>query len=105
MAFSQYFLCREPIVLLAVLLASSRVLAGSDARVLTAPEALDRVESRELSLIDVRSPAEWRKTGIPELANPVTIHQSGGPSAFYRAITEAVGDKDRPIALICTTGM
>ena len=104
MTVSRNLSCRELMVLFALILASRLVLAGSDAHVITAPEALDRVESGELLMVDVRSAAEWRKTGIPEPAIPVTIHQPGGPSAFYEAIMEAVGDKDRSIAVICATG-
>lgn len=104
MTVSPLVMCRKPIVLLALLIIPILVQADSDARVVTAPEALTRVESGELLLIDVRSPAEWRETGIPEPAIPVTIHQSGGPSAFFDAIIKAVGDDDRPIALICASG-
>ena len=102
--FRQRARCEQGGVLVTLLLVSGLVLAGADTSVLTAPEALERVEAGELLLIDVRSPAEWRDTGIPEPAIPVTIHQSGGPSAFYEAIMEAVGDTDRPIAIICATG-
>lgn len=84
--------------------AVGRHAAADDGR-LAADEALRRAETGELVLVDVRSPLEWRRTGLPARAVPVTIHNSGGPEAFLRAIEAAVsGDRDRPVALICASG-
>jgi rhodanese-related sulfurtransferase len=58
----------------------------------------------ERLLIDVRSPQEWRQTGLPQGARTVTIHQRA--TSFLDGILAAAsGDKDKPIALICATGM
>ncbi len=79
------------------------VLAGAED--LTAEEAQAKAERGDLLLIDVRSPQEWRQTGIPASAVPVTIHQAGGAQAFYKAILDVVdGDPSRPIAVICARG-
>ncbi len=68
-------------------------------------EAYAKVKAGELVLIDVRTPAEWRQSGIPEYALHIDFRQEGGPAAFERAVLEAVkGDRNRPIALICASG-
>ncbi len=55
-------------------------------------------------LIDVRSPPEWKRSGLPRGAATVTIHQPA--PAFLDGILAAIGgDRDRPIALICATGI
>jgi len=72
----------------------------------SAPEALERSIRGELTLIDVRSPPEWRSGGIPRGAKAVTIHQRGGKRAFLNEILKAVdGDRSRPVALICASGV
>lgn len=80
--------------------------AGAEDGRLPADEALRRAEAGELLIVDVRSPLEWRRTGLPAGAAPVTIHNSGGPEAFLREVEAAVGgDRDRPVALICASGV
>jgi len=70
---------------------------------LTAPEAFAQASAGRIVLIDVRSPREWRDTGVPAGARTVTIHQ--GSRGFLRGILQAAGgDKNRPIALICARG-
>ena len=73
--------------------------------VIDVPTAQSRVASGEMTLIDVRSPAEWRKTGVARGSTPVTIHRPGGMAGFVAATARAVdGDRDRPVAVICATG-
>ncbi len=73
--------------------------------VMTADEASVRAEAGELALIDVRSPQEWRQTGVPKGARRVTIHDPGGLKGFVDAMAAAVdGDLKKPIALICARG-
>jgi rhodanese-related sulfurtransferase len=58
-----------------------------------------------MTLIDVRSPQEWRETGVPEGAWTVTIHGPQGMAGFVADATKVVGGKkDQPIALICARG-
>ena len=69
-------------------------------------DALEGVRSGALTLVDVRSPQEWRKTGLPEGAQAVTIHGPEGLPGFVAEIRARLGDeRDRPIALICATGV
>lgn len=76
--------------------------AGS---VIDSQKALAGVKAGEMTLIDVRSPQEWRETGVPQGARTVTIHNPDGMAGFVAAATRAVGGKkDQPIALICARG-
>ncbi len=70
-----------------------------------ADEAYRRTTAGELTLIDIRTPQEWRKSGIPRGSVPISMHQSGGKEAFKKAILAAAkGNMERPIALICAVG-
>ncbi len=72
---------------------------------ISAIEAYNGVVNGSLTLIDIRSPGEWEKSGIPKGSIPITMHNPGGKAAFKNAILAAVkGDKKRPIALICAVG-
>ncbi len=73
---------------------------------LTAPDAWVQAKAGTLILIDVRSPGEWRQTGIPKGAKAITIHDPGGMAAFVAKVKAAVGD-DRSvrIGLICAAGV
>ncbi len=77
----------------------------ADHFVMTPEEANFRTEGGELMLIDVRSPEEWRETGVPRGARRVTIHDPDGLKGFVKAMAAAVdGDLKKPIALICARG-
>ena len=68
---------------------------------IAADEAYAAAKRGELLIIDVRTPVEWRETGIPEGAKTAEF----GASAFVGAVIEAVAsDKSRPIAVICRSG-
>lgn len=70
---------------------------------LTAPEALAAAQAGKLKLIDIRTPAEWRETGVAPSAGRVDFYR--GPDALVPYILQTVkGDKNAPIALICRTG-
>ena len=69
-------------------------------------DALDGARSGALTLVDVRSPQEWQKTGLPEGAEAVTIHGPEGLTGFVAAIRARLGEpQDQPIALICASGV
>jgi len=85
-----------------LLLASA---ASADEARITADTAYDRAREGRLTLIDIRSREEWRESGIPAGALPVSMHAPGGKAAFAKAILRAVkGDKTKPIAVICAVG-
>ncbi len=98
--------------LLALLGLSALLAALAPARGLAAEgtisvgDALEGARSGALTLVDVRSPQEWRKTGLPEGAEAVTIHGPEGLPGFVAAIRERLGEAgNQPIALICATGV
>ncbi|WP_337906599.1 rhodanese-like domain-containing protein [Pelovirga terrestris] len=72
---------------------------------LTAPEAQRLVAAGDVTLIDIRTPEEWRQTGVPRNAKLVNMVHPGGVDGFVSEILDQVdGDADAPIALICRTG-
>lgn len=94
-------------VLLAVLLAlllAGMPAAGDDGRI-DAATAHAAALAGERTLIDVRSPREWRDTGLPDGGVPITIHGPDGWDGFLAGVLALVaGDRSRPIALICAAG-
>jgi len=70
-----------------------------------APEAADAVAAGKLTLIDIRTPPEWRKTGVARGATLLNMRHPQGAPGFASALLEKVrGDRNAPIALICTSG-
>ena len=68
---------------------------------LSAPEAFEKARAGEITLIDIRTPQEWRQTGIAESALTIDMTRK----TFVQEILDSVGgDKDAPIAIICRTG-
>ncbi|MDX1423693.1 MAG: rhodanese-like domain-containing protein [Kiloniellales bacterium] len=84
---------------------SRKTAHRAGAEVIAADRAMRLAADRGLVLIDVRSPQEWRQTGVPAGARLVTIHQPDGLIGFLEEMNEALGaDRERPIALICARG-
>lgn len=72
---------------------------------LSAPEAYEQTKSGEVTLIDIRTPPEWRQTGVAEGAHRIDMRHPKGPEGFVAEVLKEVdGDKNAPIALICRTG-
>jgi rhodanese-related sulfurtransferase len=72
---------------------------------LTAQAAYDQAKAGLLTLIDIRTPAEWRQTGVPGGAVRIAMQDPKGPDGFAAAVLAQVrGDHQAPIALICRTG-
>ena len=68
---------------------------------LTAPEALDKAQAGEITLIDIRTPREWRQTGVASGALTIDMTKK----TFVQEVLDAVqGDRNAPIVLICRTG-
>jgi rhodanese-related sulfurtransferase len=77
------------------------------AEVLTPNEARLMAERGELTIIDVRLPVEWERTGIPQGAMAISLQdQTLRPRVdFIADVLEALGnDPTKPIALICASG-
>ena len=64
------------------------------------------VSGGEMPIIDVRTPGEWRETGIIKGAHTIMFFDERGGynvQAFLKALNQAV-DTKKPFALICHTG-
>ena len=78
-----------------------RVFAAEPGQ-LDAIQAHTRAEAGKLVLIDVRTEEEWRETGIGTSAVPISMLDR----AFLQKLDAAVGgDKTKPIAMICASGV
>jgi rhodanese-related sulfurtransferase len=72
---------------------------------MSAPDALEAAAKGKLKLIDIRTPDEWRETGVPKNASRLDmVHPRGGPGFVEDLLKQTGGDKTAPIALICRTG-
>ena len=72
---------------------------------MAAPDAADAVAAGKVTLIDIRTPPEWKETGVAKGARLLNMQHPQGAPGFTNALLEQVnGDKNAPIALICRTG-
>lgn len=69
---------------------------------LTAPEALELVQAGQITLIDIRRPDEWARTGLPQGAVALDMRRADFGSALLAALE---GDRSAPVALICARGV
>ncbi len=82
-------------------IAVSALPASSQTTRLDASEAYELSNRGDIILIDVRTPAEWKETGIGASARAISMHLPG----FFDKIKAVVrGDKSKTIALICARG-
>lgn len=72
---------------------------------LAAPDAAAAVAAGKITLIDFRTPPEWKETGVARGASLINMLHPQGAPGFTNALLEKVkGDRNAPIALICRTG-
>lgn len=72
---------------------------------LTAPEAQAAAAAGRLTIIDIRTPPEWRQTGVAQGASLIDMRHPQGAQGFLRDVLQRVGgDRNAPIGLICRTG-
>lgn len=72
---------------------------------LSAPEAAAQAQSGKVTLIDIRTPTEWKETGLAKGARQVNMANPQGANGFVEQLLgEVQGDRNAPIALICRTG-
>lgn len=92
-------------VLLALFFAFLPGPAAAGGGVILADEGFARAQAGELTIIDVRSPAEWRQTGVAVGARRATIHNPRGLAGLLAEVAAIVGeDRNKPIAMICALG-
>lgn len=86
----------------ALLFASCLADAGP---ILSATEVHDQVKAGTITLIDIRTPGEWRQTGVAAGAVRIDMLTPKPPQGFVdELLTQVKGDRNAPIALICRTG-
>ena len=72
---------------------------------LTAPEAFEKSQVGQLTLIDIRRPDEWRQTGVADGALRINMVHPQGVTGFVQQVAaELDGQRDTPIGLVCRTG-
>ncbi len=61
---------------------------------------------KNIKIIDIRTPGEWRETGIVKGAYPIMFFNEQGKFNVQKFLEELnkVVKKDEPFALICRTG-
>ena len=72
---------------------------------LSAPDAYAQAQAGKLTLIDVRTPDEWRKTGVARGALRIDMANAQGETGFVRQVEAALdGNRHAPIGLIGLAG-
>ncbi|MEX0306611.1 MAG: rhodanese-like domain-containing protein [Ruegeria sp.] len=69
---------------------------------ITVSEAHQQAQGGAVYLIDIRTPREWRSTGIGEGAHPIDMRRDDFVQALDR-LTD--GNRAAPVALICARGV
>ena len=75
--------------------------AMADTPILSAPEAQAKLAAGDMVLLDIRSPQEWRETGLAEGAWPVSMHAPDFGARLQAILKEVPADR---VGLICATG-
>lgn len=84
----------------AFFIAAPSAFAGGP-RIMSAEAAHDAALAGEIVLLDIRSPGEWKQTGVPEGAMAVTMHNDQFVPNLRKLLSE---HPDTPLAMICATG-
>jgi len=91
--------------LAAFMLLSIPACSNDPGPTLSAPDAYAQVQAGKLTLIDVRTADEWRKTGVPQGALRINMANAQGEAGFIQQVEAALGgDKHQPVALIGLAG-
>ncbi len=69
---------------------------------LAVAEAYQQSQSGDITLIDIRTPIEWKAVGVPVGSHQIDMRRND----FAEAVALAVGgNRSAPIALICARGV
>ncbi len=69
---------------------------------LTAAQALQAAQTGEITLVDIRRPDEWARTGVGAGAIAIDMRSR---TFLKELLTHTGGRRDMPIALICARGV
>ena len=93
-----------PSLRLLTLLAGLAALPAA-AQEMSAPQALEAVRAGKATLIDIRTPPEWKQTGVAKGAALINmIHPRGAQGFLDEVLAKVGGDRTAAIVLICRTG-
>ena len=93
---------RIPLLVCALLAVMTSPAQAQD---ISAPEAFAAVQAGKVKLIDIRTPPEWKQTGVAQGATRINmLHPQGAAGFLNEVMTQVGGDKTAAIALICRTG-
>lgn len=99
--FVQQYFRPHAVALFAAFALTAGLTQAASTPTISAPEALEKARNGEITLIDIRTPGEWRQTGVATGA--LTIDMTS--KSFVQDVLNAVqGNPDAPITLICRTG-
>ncbi len=76
------------------------IVSGGEAG-LTAQDALQRVQNGSLILLDIRTPEEWRSTGVAPGAWPIDMRDADFGN---KLLTTLANNPDLDVAIICRSG-
>jgi rhodanese-related sulfurtransferase len=80
----------------------TRITEDVDGTTLTAPEAHEAAVAGQITLVDIRRPDEWSKTGSGEGAHRLDLRRDD----FVDALLQITGGETAvPVALICARGV
>ena len=67
---------------------------------------LERLLERGVPVVDIRTPEEWRETGIIQKSHLLTFFDAQGRYDFRAWLSElaAIASRDEPFVLICDSG-
>ncbi|EKV31965.1 rhodanese-like domain protein [Caenispirillum salinarum AK4] len=68
------------------------------------PEAFAKLAADGVTVIDVRTPEEWRETGIIPGAKTVMAFDEDGPVRGFPEAMLAAAPPDAPVAIYCRSG-
>ncbi|NNE89874.1 MAG: rhodanese-like domain-containing protein [Silicimonas sp.] len=92
---------KKRVLAVATLFLMSIAAAWAETPILSAPDAKQQIEAGELILLDIRTPQEWRETGLAKGAWPVSMHSRDFGTRLQAIL--AVYPPEQ-IALICAVG-
>lgn len=82
-----------------IIVVSNGIASASDK--MSAPDALREIEAGKMILLDIRSPGEWKETGIASVAVPLTMHSESFLQGYQKIVEDNPGKK---IGIICAVG-
>ena len=82
--------------------ATQRYTPPHDNTRLSVAEAFEGAASGAVLLVDIRTPGEWRRSGVPQGAVPLDMRR---PDFTTELLALTGGATDAPVALICAGGV